>query len=110
MARLYDSRKRILVTGGPGFLGSHLIDRLLGQGHEVIRVDRSPAKIGMLKRGEVPIYEPGLDALMEKNVDAGRLSLGPMRSSSPSERRRCPAMGMQTSPSSWPPWRMSPVP
>ena len=39
MARLYDSRKRILVTGGAGFLGSHLIDRLLVQGHEVICVD-----------------------------------------------------------------------
>ncbi|MBX9757162.1 MAG: SDR family oxidoreductase, partial [Beijerinckiaceae bacterium] len=39
MARLYDSRKRILVTGGAGFLGSHLIDRLLEQGHEVLCVD-----------------------------------------------------------------------
>lgn len=39
MARLYDSRKRILVTGGAGFLGSHLIDRLLEMGHEVICVD-----------------------------------------------------------------------
>ncbi len=39
MARLYDSQKRILVTGGAGFLGSHLIDRLLGMGHEVVCVD-----------------------------------------------------------------------
>ncbi|GGA34051.1 UDP-glucuronic acid decarboxylase family protein [Sphingomonas psychrolutea] len=39
MARLYESRKRILVTGGAGFVGSHLIDRLLEQGHEVLCVD-----------------------------------------------------------------------
>ncbi|MEL6363166.1 MAG: UDP-glucuronic acid decarboxylase family protein [Pseudomonadota bacterium] len=39
MARLYDSRKRVLVTGGAGFIGSHLIDRLLGAGNEVLCVD-----------------------------------------------------------------------
>ncbi|MBW6418594.1 UDP-glucuronic acid decarboxylase family protein [Celeribacter sp. PS-C1] len=39
MARIYDSRKRILVTGGAGFIGSHLVDRLLEQGHEVLCVD-----------------------------------------------------------------------
>ena len=37
--RLYDSRKRILVTGGAGFLGSHLIDQLIAQGHEIICLD-----------------------------------------------------------------------
>ncbi|TIL62933.1 MAG: SDR family oxidoreductase [Mesorhizobium sp.] len=39
MTQLYNSRKRILVTGGAGFLGSHLIDRLLDEGDEVVCVD-----------------------------------------------------------------------
>jgi UDP-glucuronate decarboxylase len=39
LARIYNSRKRILVTGGAGFLGSHLIDRLLDENHEVICAD-----------------------------------------------------------------------
>ena len=43
-------------------------------GHDVVCVDKDPDKIAKLDRGEVPIYEPGLDALMEKNVAAGRLS------------------------------------
>ena len=43
-------------------------------GHDVICVDKDLSKIEMLERGEVPIYEPGLDQLMAKNVAAGRLS------------------------------------
>ena len=43
-------------------------------GHDVVCVDKDPKKIEMLVRGEVPIYEPGLDQLMARNVDAGRLS------------------------------------
>ncbi len=42
-------------------------------GHDVVCVDKDPAKIEKLERGEVPIYEPGLKALMAKNVEAGRL-------------------------------------
>ncbi|MDP3193690.1 UDP-glucose/GDP-mannose dehydrogenase family protein [Tabrizicola sp.] len=43
-------------------------------GHEVVCVDKDAAKIGRLSRGEVPIFEPGLEALIAKNAAAGRLS------------------------------------
>jgi UDP-glucuronate decarboxylase len=39
MARSYNMRKRVMVTGGAGFLGSHLADRLIEAGHEVLCVD-----------------------------------------------------------------------
>lgn len=43
-------------------------------GHTVVCVDKDQRKIDMLERGEVPIYEPGLEALSTRNVEAGRLS------------------------------------
>ena len=42
-------------------------------GHHVICVDKDAGKIAALKRGEMPIYEPGLDDLVAANVRAGRL-------------------------------------
>ena len=35
----FSSPERVLVTGGAGFLGSHLVDRLLADGHDVLCVD-----------------------------------------------------------------------
>ncbi len=43
-------------------------------GHDVVCVDKDRKKIYRLNQGELPIYEPGLDILMAKNVDAGRLT------------------------------------
>jgi UDPglucose 6-dehydrogenase len=42
-------------------------------GHDVICIDKDADKIARLKRGEIPIYEPGLDRLVTENARAGRL-------------------------------------
>ncbi|WGM31975.1 UDP-glucose/GDP-mannose dehydrogenase family protein [Brevundimonas sp. NIBR11] len=43
-------------------------------GHTVVCVDKDPSKIERLNAGEIPIFEPGLEALVADNVKAGRLS------------------------------------
>lgn len=43
-------------------------------GHHVVCVDKDEAKIHALREGRMPIYEPGLDTLVQRNVDDGRLS------------------------------------
>ena len=43
-------------------------------GHDVVCVDKDEAKINALKAGEIPIFEPGLDTLVAKNVREGRLT------------------------------------
>ncbi|SEO25872.1 UDP-glucose dehydrogenase [Pseudorhodobacter antarcticus] len=43
-------------------------------GHEVVCVDKDPKKIALLNAGKVPIYEPGLEEVMARNVAAGRLT------------------------------------
>jgi UDPglucose 6-dehydrogenase len=43
-------------------------------GHDVVCIDKDPSKIDRLDAGAMPIYEPGLDDLVERNVKANRLS------------------------------------
>ncbi|MDO9471742.1 MAG: UDP-glucose/GDP-mannose dehydrogenase family protein, partial [Caulobacter sp.] len=43
-------------------------------GHDVVCIDKDAGKIDRLLKGEIPIFEPGLEALVERNVREGRLS------------------------------------
>ena len=43
-------------------------------GHDVVCIDKDAGKIARLKQGEIPIFEPGLEDLVERNVREGRLS------------------------------------
>jgi UDPglucose 6-dehydrogenase len=59
---------------GSGYVGLVTGACLAEFGMEVICVDQDEAKIERLQKGEFPFYEPGLDDLIEKNVQEGRLS------------------------------------
>ena len=59
---------------GTGYVGLVTGTCFAEVGHNVICVDCDKTKIDLLQAGEIPIYEPGLKDLVERNVDAGRLS------------------------------------
>ncbi|WP_108814381.1 UDP-glucose dehydrogenase family protein [Loktanella sp. Alg231-35] len=59
---------------GTGYVGLVSGVCLSDFGHEVVCVDKNTDKLALLRDGQTPIFEPGLDTLMERNMAAGRLS------------------------------------
>ena len=63
-----------IVMVGSGYVGLVSGVCFADFGHKVVCVDKDAGKIEALRMGEIPIYEPGLDALVAQNLEAGRLS------------------------------------
>jgi UDPglucose 6-dehydrogenase len=59
---------------GLGYVGLTTAACLSDLGHDVVGVDVDTARVQMLRRNKIPIYEPGLEELIERNVRDGRLT------------------------------------
>ena len=64
---------RITVIG-TGYVGLVTGTCFAEVGHQVICVDCDAAKVDLLRKGGMPIYEPGLEELVQKNVASGQLT------------------------------------
>ncbi len=62
---------------GTGYVGLVTAAGLADLGNQVIGTDKDGEKIDQISKGEVPIYEPGLDSLLAENIRKGQLSFSP---------------------------------
>src|SRR5688572_28722374 len=58
---------------GLGYVGSVSAAAFADDGHQVVGVDVNPDKVASVNSGRSPIVEPGLDELLRRGVDSGRL-------------------------------------
>jgi UDPglucose 6-dehydrogenase len=62
-----------ITVCGSGYVGLVTGACLAEMGNHVLCLDVDPGKVAMLQRGEMPIHEPGLQALVQRNAEAGRM-------------------------------------
>ena len=63
-----------VVIVGAGYVGLTTGVCLSDLGHDVVCVDKDPHRLHLLMKGKSPIFEPGLEELMDKNINSGRLT------------------------------------
>src|SRR5262245_31549590 len=62
-----------IAVVGTGYVGLVTGAVFADLGNDVVCVDKDAAKIDMLRRGQMPLYEPGLEELVHRNAGDGRL-------------------------------------
>lgn len=72
-ARITDRKMNVCVVG-TGYVGLVTGAVFADLGNEVVCVDKDESKVSRLRQGIMPIYEPGLEEMVKRNMEEGRLS------------------------------------